>query len=178
MATTNISIRSKDQSGTTGTTTINYVNPEATSSQLQSLASAFNDLTTNEIVDVTRIDKQVLGSEIDKLPRNAQFKYNSAAVTSISAATLPVSSSEFRGYELSYDGMTNADTVFIAYDKRDPSKGDLYFDWWSSPSTIGTMEITMAKGDTADDDYTGTLIIYLPETDTYAAETLEIPVTN
>lgn len=93
MATTAIAMRTKDSSGTMGTTTINYVNPEATSSQLQSLASAFNNLTTNTLVDVTRIDKQVLGSEIEKLPRNAYFSNNSdttTPITTLSAATIPL----------------------------------------------------------------------------------------
>lgn len=123
----------------------------------------------------------IIEFENSKLSRNAQLKNagSTEVITSISAATLPVYTSQFTSFKLHYDGMTNADTVFIAYQKLDPTKGDLYFDWWSSPdATAGNMEIAIAKGDVEDDDYTGTLIIYLPETDAYAEQYLRIPITN
>lgn len=65
---TSISIKGKTQGNESVTTTINYVNPSATNSQLQSLASAFNNLTTNTITDVSKITKESLTAT--KLSRN------------------------------------------------------------------------------------------------------------
>lgn len=65
---TSISIKGKTQGNESVTTTINYVNPSATNNQLQSLASAFNNLTTNTITDVSKITKESLTAT--KLSRN------------------------------------------------------------------------------------------------------------
>lgn len=86
---TALSIKGKTQANDAVTSTINYVNPNATNAQLQSLASAMNDLTTNTIVDVTRIDKNSLTSAVTKLPRNAKItNAEDQEITSIAASSL------------------------------------------------------------------------------------------
>lgn len=68
-----LSIKGKTQANTALTTTINYVNPNATDEQLVSLATAFNGLTTNTLGDISRIDKESLTNVVPKLPRNVQL---------------------------------------------------------------------------------------------------------
>lgn len=85
---TNLTIKGKAQNGDSNTTTINYVNPAATNEQLMSLATAFNDFTTNTITDVTRIDKSSLTSD-SRSSRNIRIlDENDQPITSIPLASL------------------------------------------------------------------------------------------
>ena len=84
-----LSIKGKTQANTALTTTINYVNPNATDEQLVSLATAFNGLTTNTLGDISRIDKESLTNVIPKLPRNIQLlNIEQQPITQIQASSI------------------------------------------------------------------------------------------
>lgn len=58
---TDLQIKSKDiLTGKNITTTISYVNPNATNQQLIQLATALNNLTTNDKVQYIKSSKEVL----------------------------------------------------------------------------------------------------------------------
>lgn len=175
MATTAIAMRTKDQSDTTGTTTINYVNPNATSEQLQSLASAINALTTNQIVDLTRIDKQVLGSEIAKLPRNL----------TITPATL-----NYSNLVTTVDGAFNQETTkpVIAFDGTDVTNSDvsitvegednILMSYYIDSDNYEYSELYLARGSSATPKGVNTITVNIPETDTYQAATATLTINN
>lgn len=186
MATTSIAIRSKDTSDTTGTTTINYVNPEATSAQLQSLAGAFNDLTTNTIVDVTRIDKQVLGSEVAKLPRN--LTVNKTGETASTAATIalanvPTTPSSTLEFEIHIGNGGSAEAIrSLLININQPWSDTTVWPqvgiqiYYAEDSGAFMMCVNPFKSsDSNTPTLAGTVItITSPETDTYAEESVTI----
>lgn len=60
MAETSIQIKAESPQGASMTTTVNYVNPEATNEQLRLLAMKLNSLTRNEYKGATKVTKEVL----------------------------------------------------------------------------------------------------------------------
>lgn len=181
---TSLSIKGKTSGGDGITTTINYVNPNATNEQLQSLASAFNNLTTNTISDVTRIDKNSL-TESSKLSRNITFIDASTrqTLTTINAADIsvgvPADESEF-GLGITYAGIADSDTIYIKFTTDYNSENML-----STTSTLfyaasggnpAYFAMYMAKADSTGTVDVSEITVYLPETDTYAAATATITI--
>lgn len=59
----NLIIQSLDQNGKKVTDTIMYVNPEATDSQLTSLAQRLNALSDNSYIQASKVTTEVLTNE-------------------------------------------------------------------------------------------------------------------
>lgn len=57
---TNLTLKSKDQSDTTVTTNLQYVNGSLSNATLAELAQQFNSLTTNTLQRVTKITQEVI----------------------------------------------------------------------------------------------------------------------
>jgi len=176
---TNISIKGKAQNGDSNTTTINYVNPAATNEQLMSLATAFNDFTTNTITDVTRIDKSSLTSD-SRSSRNLRVINGDTEqpITAIPSASIGVGASNAFGVIVQMDGMT---TDLEAYVK---------FTFTSSSSSVDhapiQTEIEIVEPNEFDcylykrEDKplnVSALTVYIPATDLYQAATVTLPIT-
>lgn len=178
-------INSTSLSGQKLQKTITDIGSNADSEKLKTWAQGLNSLTTNNPVSIIKVETTDLlnGEASTKLSRNMQLKKGNTVITSISAATLG-GTDAYLEFFVAFDGAQPSDKIFICYNKASEQYGDLYFDWWDVPKTTGGayptsgFQIEIAKGDQVNDDYTGTLIFYMPETDTYASETLEITVTN
>lgn len=172
---TSLSIKGKTQGNDAVTSTINYVNPNATNAQLVSLATAMNNLTTNTVADITRIDKNSLINTVEKQPRNLQMSlqdpYSTPSptpVTSISSSQIPTT------------GTQDVATVYLLSQTLDPSKINIRFPaFYGYLVVIGldqgnwtSMTIVKIQGAEA-----GSIVINIPEDDTYLEETLTLTIT-
>lgn len=169
---TSLSIKGKTQGNDAVTSTINYVNPNATDAQLVSLATAMNNLTTNTVADITRIDKNSLINTVEKQARNLKMSlqdpYSTPSpeeITSISSSQVPT------------DGLLN---VYLLSQTIDASKINIRFpEFYGYLVTIAndqgnwvSMSITKISGAEA-----GSIVINIPEDDTYLEETLTLTIT-
>lgn len=176
---TSLSIKGKTSGGDGVTTTINYVNPNATNGQLQSLASAFNDLTTNTVSDVTRIDKNSLTNTVAKLPRNLQLKQGDAVITTVSNATLSTTMQGGTEVLIVFDGTDITAADFSIKMTADTPAHEPPFTNWYSWDDDGTTIHNMYLARYTQVDCVGTVItISLPETDTYEAATATLTITE
>ena len=167
---TALSIKGKTQANDAVTSTINYVNPNATNEQLTSLASAMNALTTNTIVDVTRIDKNSLTNAVTKQPRNLTLRQSSVAWSSISSDITEPTIIELTGsgiekgtkayLDISYSGVSAGGELFagLLIEGSDGS-GIMLVRSVQTNSPINEVEI------------------FVPETDTYQAATVTLTIT-
>ena len=171
---TSLSIKGKTQGNDAVTSTINYVNPNATDAQLVSLATAMNNLTTNTVADITRIDKNSLINTVEKQARNLKMSlqdpYSTPSpeeITSISSSQVPTDT---------YSPLT----VYLLSQTLDPSKINIRFPaFYGYLVIIGldqgnwtSMNIVKISGSEA-----GSIIINIPEDDTYLEETLTLTIT-
>lgn len=173
---TALSIKGKTQANDAVTSTISYVNPNATSSQLVSLATAMNNLTTNTVADITRIDKNSLINTVEKQPRNLKMSLQNpqttqspTEITSVSASQITIDTE---------DPLTvfftnkNIDTTKV--NVRMP-KWDGYYVSWLTDSN-GWTELMLLKWD-ASTTVASSIVINVPEDDTYAEETITLTIT-
>lgn len=165
---TNLSIKGKTQGGDSVTTTINYVNPSATSEQLQSLASAMNALTLNTISDVTRIDKTSLtGTAL--LPRNMILRDDAdeADVTTVAWADL-------RGFDL------GGISYLVKGNGLDISKLQVTFSGDASAVLTTLSEgifLSVVKNTESSTPYVGTITVTMPADATYQAGFVTLTIT-
>lgn len=174
MGTTALSIKGKTSGGDGITSTINYVNPSATATQLQSLATAFNDLTTNTIVDVTRIDKNSLTGISPKQSRNLQWK--TATSSDPTNATVPLSSIG-----------TDIDNSYVLYMTSKVATNEAPIIENNSPLFMSIANDETGSGATQaftievvkynDETWTGEIKFTLPETDIYEAAEITLTIT-
>lgn len=172
---TALSIKGKTQANDAVTSTINYVNPNATNAQLQSLASAMNALTTNTIVDVTRIDKNSLTGAVTKLPRNAYLTLNNSSdpITSIAGSTISRDASSPTIINVYYDdNESEYEELWLAHGTNNI---DYTISWNSRGTTAGLGNIYIAN--TENEASADELKIYIPEDSTYQSATLTLTIT-
>lgn len=176
---TSLSIKGKTQGNEAVTSTINYVNPNATSAQLVSLATAMNNLTTNTVSDITRIDKNSLTNTLEKLERNLQLKKDDVAITTLSNADISTNIQGGTEIYIVFDGtdITAADfSVKMAVDN--PDQHDPPYASWYSWENDGITSHNILLARYSQIDSTGTVItINLPETETYKAATATLTIT-
>lgn len=170
---TALSIKGKTQANDAVTSTINYVNPNATNEQLQSLASAMNALTTNTIVDVTRIDKNSLTAAVTKLPRNLALSQSSIAWSAISSDTGNPTTITLTGNGLSADVTGYVDA--LGYNTTSDNSGFLMAGLTFSSDNSGIFLVRYAQ--TGDASPTDTVKIFIPEDNTYQAATVTLTIT-
>ena len=65
---TSLNVTSLDGSNKKSTKSITYVNPDATNSELKTLAQKFNAISTNEYQDAERIDRQSVEESAKTVP--------------------------------------------------------------------------------------------------------------
>lgn len=173
---TALSIKGKTQANDGVTSTINYVNPNATNAQLVSLATAMNNLTTNTVADITRIDKNSLTSAVTKLPRNAYLTAQGAstAITSVKASDVGQTFDEPLILDIHYEDQAG-EYEEIAISK--PAEHTSYYvNWYGRTGTgqepVGALFIMRETGTEAA-EYN----IYIPEDSAYQAATITLTIT-
>lgn len=174
---TSLSIKGKTQANEGVTSTINYVNPNATNAQLQSLASAMNALTTNTITDVTRIDKNSLTAAVTKLPRNAYLTASggSTAITSVRASEVGQTLEEPLILDIYYEDQAGE---FEEISIGKPVESTAYYVNWygrtgpTAQEPAGGLFILREAGTEA-----ATFNINIPEDSTYQAATITLTIT-
>lgn len=170
---TSLSIKGKTQANDAVTSTINYVNPNATNEQLVSLATAMNNLTTNTVADITRIDKNSLTSAVTKLPRNLTLSQSSVTWQSLSTDLTDPTTIDFTA-----DGIT-ADTeayVVNTYFDSSSDKGLLYL-MLQLTDTGGAIGIAKGQFGSETAPENPNVVLVIPETATYQAATATLTIT-
>lgn len=166
---TALSIKGKTQANEAVTSTINYVNPDATKEQLISLATAFNDMTTNTVTDITKIDKNSLINTIDKLPRNLAL-----SPATVSAAEIPTDATEAVGVTLTGDGgflypdltvkkLSGAIAIFLDLNNVQTAEGRYPV-------------IKIAKGNGKTSSFPGEIEFSVPEDGNYQSEAVTLTI--
>lgn len=175
---TSLSIKGKTQANDGVTSTINYVNPNATNAQLQSLASAMNALTTNTITDVTRIDKNSLTAAVTKLPRNAYLTLENGSsdpVTTIRSSDIGTTLQTTLQLNIHYDDQAGEyEEISIG---KTGSSVEYYITWMARTGDEEYNEgmISFLRG--SQDLTAETIKIYIPEDSTYQAATITLTIT-
>lgn len=160
---TSLSIKGKTQANDAVTSTINYVNPDATDAQLISLATAMNNMTTNSVVDITKIDKNSLINTIEKQARNLQLSPSTIDTTTISTDLSSPSTFNLTGADLSAEELR----------VRKPSENNsfIFLDW----TTDGNGGIVIyIVCDNAQSASSSNIIFEFPETATYKAASVTL----
>lgn len=173
---TALSIKGKTVGGDGVTSTINYVNPNATDEQLTSLATAFNDLTTNTVTDITRIDKNSLTAST-KLDRNMKLirADTSAELTTIAFTDLPTTIDQgINPLTVQCDGEFSLSE--LALTKNITGTAFIFCDWYDDGGGANYVEIVSQKVDQSD-TASGTLTFSLPATDIYKASSVTVTIT-
>ena len=153
------------------TSTINYVNPNATDEQLTSLATAFNDLTTNTVTDITRIDRNSLTAS-SKSTRNIRLENNGhQVVTSLAYSSLQTDPAEANTINLIADGGATPAELIVS--RNLTGNGFLMVDWYDNGD--GVIGIALTKG--GNDTSAGTITFTLPETEIYKAASVTLTIT-
>lgn len=169
---TNLSIKGKTQGNDAVTSTINYVNPTATNANLVSLATAFNNLTTNTISDITRIDKNSLINTVEKLPRNLQISPTTLSWQNITTDTMGTDAT-ITGAGITTD--TSEELSKSLYVSRNLEGGNLlYLEWYGEGNGISILLV--AKKDNTE-PVVGTITFTLPETETYQESSITLEIT-
>lgn len=163
---TSITYSGTQQGGAKVTTTIAYVNPDATDNQLIELAEKVNDLTTNTVEDVTRISKRILIETQDPLPRNIQVTHNNQPITEIQAADLPLKTASEGQYlvNITFDG----DGELWTRNVMDRT-GEVYI---CSVEGVNNWLLDLRKNNSPK----GFISIKIPATETYDAAEITLPV--
>lgn len=159
---TSLSIKGKTQGNEAVTSTINYVNPNATNAQLVSLATAMNNLTTNTVADITRIDKNSLTNTIEKLDRNLQV--SPATVNTAQISTNPNSPTE-----VTLTG-TDISSTDLRVTKPQENNVFIFVDW---VQVEGNITIALV-GDSLSDATSTDIVFEFPETETYKAASVTL----
>lgn len=167
---TNISIKGKTAGGDGVTTSINYVNPNANNEQLTSLATAFNNLTTNTITDITKITKESLMGT-GKISRNASINPATVASSTLTE-NIFLNAAEF---DITLTGATIDDIQVktVGMDEEDEAMFALN---WYSTGDPGEFVLSVAKS--ANQVLAGDIVISVPETDIYQSGSITLTVTE
>lgn len=162
---TSVSIKGKTAGGDGVTTTINYVNPTATDEQLQSLATAFNNLTTNITSDITKITKESLTNS-GKLDRNMTLTPSTISFTAVPTITGGAGTSVTiagSGFSTSDIRVSRNLTLTTAY---------LYADWYAEEDHC-VIEFVRSE---SDEKITGEIVIEVPATGNYKSGSVTLTV--
>lgn len=166
---TNLSIKGKTQANDAVTSTINYVNPGATDAQLISLATAMNDMTTNSVVDITKIEKNSLLNTIEKLPRNLTL-----STATISAAAIPNDATEAVQVTLSGDG--NVEEENVTFKKLSYARA-IFMDIASEIGIDKTVTVlNFAKGHGKPSFYQGQIEFTVAEDSNYQSDSVTLTI--
>lgn len=160
---TSLSIKGKTQANDAVTSTINYVNPNATDAQLVSLATAMNNMTTNSVVDITKIDKNSLINKVEKQERNLQIEPSTINPTTISTDLSRPSTFNLTGADIS--------AAELRVVKPSENNSFIFLDW----TTDGESGIIIyVVCDDAQATSSSNIIFEFPETDTYKAASVTL----
>lgn len=163
---TSISITSRDQNNNKMTTSVAYVNPNATDGQLLNLADKLTAFTTNTVQEVNKVSRKVLIG--DKAERNLSVKHNNVDLTEIQATDLPAKTDSSGQY-----------LVNITFS----GEGELWIR--NAMTRTGEIYICCVEGVNAqtwlldlrkNNSPSGTIQIMIPETDTYQSAIWTISV--
>lgn len=105
---TSISMRTTAQDGTKNTTTLSYVNPNASDANLKLYAQKLASLTSDTYTGSTKIEKTSLDDAGELLPRNM---YLAKGNTSLATPSLDADSNEWELFTVKYEG--NGPACFI-----------------------------------------------------------------
>lgn len=167
---TSITYSGTQQGGAKVTTTIAYVNPDATDNQLIELAEKVNGLTTNTVDDVTKISKRILIETEDPLPRNLTVTHLNQPLTEIQAADLPLKTASDGQYliNITFAG-TGEDELWIRNVME--RTGEVYICCVQGANAQSWI-LDLRKNNTP----SGYITIEIPATATYEAAVLTLPV--
>lgn len=175
---TSLSIKGKTQGNEAVTSTINYVNPNATTANLVSLATAMNNLTVNTISDITRIDKNSLINTVEKLPRNAYLTtaQSETPITSLKSSEISTDPNIPTMLQIRYaDKAGDYEDVSITLNAN-TSTGYYYYMWnGEGPSPREDPILCVLKGSSG--TYADTITITIAEDSEYQAATLTLTIT-
>lgn len=169
---TSLSIKGKTQANDAVTSTINYVNPNATAAQLVSLATAMNNLTTNTVSDITRIDKNSLTNTVEKLPRNL-----TVSPATISYATIATSVDDSTDITITGSGL-DFSKLQVSFARDEGTTGAVAFGWYGSSDTEGILFAIKEANASIGMIATGVVTLTFPEDSTYQAATATLTITE
>lgn len=171
---TSLSIKGKTQANDAVTSTINYVNPNATDTQLVSLATAMNNLTTNTVADITKIEKNSLLNKVEKLSRNAAI---SPATVASSALTENIFQNAAR-FNITFTGAEVNDLQVKTVDMNEDDDNMFAVSWYTSGAPNEFVLAVAKSNDPTTPVLTGSIIVSVPENDIYQSGSVTLTVTE
>ena len=163
---------SSENGGTKQTTTISYVNPEATNAQLQSLASALNNFTDNVYIEANRITTV----NVDTEPGGGTKKEPTLTLSQNTCTNAQIGSSDTETTVT-----TNSDGSFYTrYDQPSTRDGRVPRAWImvETNGTAGTGTFRVRAFNDIDSSYFPlTIYIGVTETDNFVAKEAPFTIT-
>ena len=169
---TSISLKTKAQDNTTGTTTLSYVNPNASNENLKLYAQKMASLTSDEYVGAVKVDKTDLDEETGtRVSREMALVIvpdsgDESIVTDGKAYLASMQAGAF--YGVSLQGYQDCYANFGSINTE--GSGVVIYGQDDSDSTGASFHVESTI-------YSGTVVkFYAPQTDTYFAATAEITI--
>ena len=181
---TSVSMKTTDTAGKKNTTTLSYVNPNASNEQLKTYAEKLASLTSDTYNGATKIEKTDLDEEqVAKLPRNPYMTHVvnnneqtiSGAIFTSDITTPPEEGIGFSTEDVIWDIHYQGDSISTCYLITDSNSGAAFFDIGMSPpapsngviyfglTRVGDGSLGLENGQTA------TFTIHADATDLYEA---------
>ena len=170
---TSISLKTKAQDNTTATTTLSYVNPNASNENLKLYAQKIASLTSDEYMGATKVDKTNLDNEepaVQKLPRNMHLEYEHATIQ-------PALSNANKGQIIDVVYSGGGAPVFTIDENADFTFGAYFITGTDTP--VAFTPIGWSVGG-MDDPFlaNGHVTISVAESDTYEAGEIIVTITG
>ena len=174
---TSISMKTTAQNGTKNTTTLSYVNPNSTPSEMKTYAQKLASLTTDSYTGSTRINKTDLDESADKLPRNiALWRGDEYGENYVTVQAAMSNTDKEHWYDVRYDGF---DPCYVMFGN---GSSFMFEDMFGGASVQGSEQYAgvgwQIRNTTKPFASDSTITVYVPESDTHQSATLEITVTG
>ena len=173
---TSISMKTTAQNGTKNTTTLSYVNPNSTPSEMKTYAQKLASLTSDSYTSSTRIDKTSLDESADKLPRNiALWRGDEYGENYVTVQAAMSNADKEHWYDIRYDGF---DPCYVMFGNGGTFEFETVFGGASVQGSTQYAGVAWQLGKAEPFMSNNTITIYVPESDTHQSATLEISVTG
>lgn len=168
MSNTKLQLKAQDTSGKSTTTSITYVNENATNANLLEFSQRLNNLTTNTYTQTLKIRTTELDTESDPSKQTNTITLSTDSTTLTNLKT--------RAQINKISATANANKAYISYISKSLVAGI----WIENDSSvwlvIGT--INQLRNDLTDNSTAGAIIITIPEDDTYNSASATFTITE
>lgn len=162
---TSLNITYADSSLKKSTKSLTYINPEATNTQLETAASLFSAISQNDYVGAERIDRMNVTEPSPYPTPKTEPTFN---VTASSA------NDHFHNFDYDGDGELSANYKFVTVQGGTADNGFTMIN--TGTKVLRNWEVNSTGQASMISNFAGTINVYSPETENYAAKEFTVTV--